>query len=179
MIVFFDAQKKPISPGKNWPVTLRWKQSKLRFTPQSFEVQPASPTGSAVLFPVWFGNDTVEAVVANYSPEPLTIVITGWLVLGLCLGGGAAGGLAAYDKFKGSWIWRIFIGILGGAVLCWRPSHRRGGDQHDILCRSSGWSKILGRARIRVRSRRQDSGIANQEGGDQEEVKGDVAALWV
>jgi hypothetical protein len=119
MIVFFDAQKKPISPGKNWPVTLRCKQSKLRFTPQSFEVQPASPTGSAVLFPVWFGSDTVEAVVANYSPEPLTIVITGWLVLGLCLGGGAAGGLAAYDKFKGSWIWRIFIGILGGAVLCW------------------------------------------------------------
>jgi hypothetical protein len=119
MIVFFDAQKKPISPGKNWPVTLRCKQSKLRFTPQSFEVKPSSPSGAAVLFPVWFGSDTVEAVVANYSPEPLTIVITGWLVLGLCLGGGAAGGLAAYDKFKGSWVWRIFIGILGGAVLCW------------------------------------------------------------
>lgn len=30
-----------------------------------------------------------------------------------------AGGLAAYNKFKGSWLWRIFLGILGGAVLCW------------------------------------------------------------
>jgi hypothetical protein len=41
------------------------------------------------------------------------------MILGLCLGGGLAGGLAAYNKFKGSWIWRIFLGILGGAVLCW------------------------------------------------------------
>jgi len=119
MIVFFDAQRNPVAPGKNWSVTLRSKESKLRFAPQSFQVQPDSPTGSAVLFPVSFGNDTIEAVIANYSPQPLSVVVTGWLVLGLCLGGGLAGGLAAYDKFKGSLLWRILLGILGGGVLCW------------------------------------------------------------
>jgi uncharacterized membrane protein YeaQ/YmgE (transglycosylase-associated protein family) len=119
MIVFFDGQGNPVPPGKNWAVTLRSKESKLRFAPQSVQVEPNSPTGSAVLFPVSFGSDTIEAVIANYTPQPLPIVITGWLVLGLCLGGGVAGGLAAYDKFKGSWLWRIFLGILGGAVLCW------------------------------------------------------------
>ncbi len=41
------------------------------------------------------------------------------MVVGLCLGGGMAGGLAAYNKFKGSWFWRLFLGILGGAVLTW------------------------------------------------------------
>jgi len=119
MVVFFDAQNNPVAPGKNWKVTLHSQQSKFRFAPQSFEVQPTSPTGSAVLFPVSFGADKVEAVMANYNPQPLPIVITGWLVLGLCLAGGVAGGLVAYNKFKGSWLWRIFLGILGGAVLCW------------------------------------------------------------
>jgi uncharacterized membrane protein YeaQ/YmgE (transglycosylase-associated protein family) len=119
MVVFFDAQQHPISPGRTWQVTLRSKQSRLHFNPQSFEVQPTSPTGSAVLFPVGLGTDAIDAVVAGYTLEPLAIVITGWLVLGLCLAGGIAGGLAAYDKFKGSLLWRIFLGILGGAVICW------------------------------------------------------------
>ena len=119
MLVFYDANQNPVAPGKNWPVTLRSTQSKLHFTPANFEVQAGSPSGSAMLFPVSWGSDTVEAVVANYTIKPLPLVITGWMILGLCLGGGLAGGLAAYNKFKGSWIWRIFLGILGGAVLCW------------------------------------------------------------
>ena len=72
-----------------------------------------------MLFPTWLGTDTIEAVVANYKPEPIKVVITGWLVLGLCVAGGVAGGLAAFKKFKDSWPWRMFSGILGGAVLCW------------------------------------------------------------
>jgi hypothetical protein len=119
MIVFLNANNEPVPPGRNWPVTLHCKQSKLHFAPATFEVQGSSPTGSAALFPVSWGSDTVEALLANYSPPPLSLVITGWMVLGLCLGGGLAGGLAAYDKFKGSWLWRIFLGILGGAILTW------------------------------------------------------------
>jgi hypothetical protein len=119
MIVFLNASNEPVAPGRNWRVTLRCKQSKLHFAPATFDVQGSSPTGSAALFPVSWGSDTVEALLANYSPPPLSVVITGWMVLALCLGGGVAGGLAAYDKFKGSWLWRIFLGILGGAILTW------------------------------------------------------------
>ena len=119
MLVFYNSSQDPVAPGKNWPVRLRSRQSKLQFTPASFEVQATSPTGSAVLFPISWGSDTVEAVVAGYTIQPLTIEITFWMILGRCLAGGLAGGLAAYNKFKGSWIWRIFLGILGGAVLCW------------------------------------------------------------
>lgn len=119
MIVFYDAQQNPISPGKDWPVILRSSKSRLHFAPQSFQVLASSPVGYASLFPVSWGSDTVQAVVTNYTVQPLTVVITGWLVVGLCLAGGVAGGLAAYNKFKDSWIWRVFIGILGGAVFCW------------------------------------------------------------
>jgi hypothetical protein len=119
MVVFYDAQRKPVAPGKNWQVKLQSRQSKLHFTPASFEVQAGSPSGSSVLLPTSWGNDTVDAVVANYTIQPLPIVITGWVILGLCLAGGVAGGLAAYSKFKGSCLWRIFLGILGGAALCW------------------------------------------------------------
>ena len=69
--------------------------------------------------PMAFGTETIEAVVANYKPEPLKVVITGWSVLGLCIAGGLAGGLLAFMQFRDSWAWRIFAGILSGAVLCW------------------------------------------------------------
>jgi len=119
MVVFLDGQKNPIAPGKKWAVTLHSKESKLHFGPESFEIPGNSPMGSAQLLPVSWGNDTVEAVVADYSPQPLPVAVTGWMVVGLCLGGGIAGGLAAFNKFKGSWYWRVFLGILGGAVLTW------------------------------------------------------------
>jgi hypothetical protein len=112
---FFDEHGIEMSIGQNYQISLRSEQSKLRFTPDSF--QP--PTGHAALFPTSVGSDTIDATLAHYPLQKLSIVITGWLVLGLCLGGGVAGGVAAYDKFKGSWLWRIFLGILGGAVLCW------------------------------------------------------------
>jgi hypothetical protein len=118
-IVFFDEDQKPVAPGRSWQVNLSSKQSKLHFAPQSFQVAPNSPTTTSALYPVSFGSDTVGVVVEHYTPLPLPIRITGWMVLGLCLGGGLAGGLAAYNKFKGSVLWRMFLGILGGSVLCW------------------------------------------------------------
>lgn len=119
MIVFLDGQNNPVSPGKKWTVTLHSKQSKLHFGPESFEVPDNSPMGSAHLLPVSWGNDTVEAVVEDYRPHPLAVTVTGWVVVGLCLAGGIAGGLVAFNKFKDSWYWRVFLGILGGAVLSW------------------------------------------------------------
>jgi hypothetical protein len=120
MVVFQDAHGNPISTGKNWKVTLHTRQSKLRLAPNNVvEINQDSASGSAQLFPMEVGKDTVEAIVPTFTPQPIEILITGWLVLGLCLLGGVAGGLAAYDKFRGSLFWRIFLGILGGAVLCW------------------------------------------------------------
>ena len=112
---FRDEHGNQISTGQSYQVSLHSEQSKLRIVPNPF--QP--PTGHADLFPVSVGSDTIDAAVTNYPTQKLDIVITGWLVLGLCLAGGVAGGLAAYNKFKGSWLWRIFLGILGGAILCW------------------------------------------------------------
>jgi len=119
MVVFFNEQGSSVAPGKDWQVTLRSKQSKLRFTPTEVEIKQSAPLGSSMLAPLSFGTDVIEAVASGYNPAPLTIVITGWMVLGLCWAGGVAGGMAAFNKFGGSWFWRIFLGILGGVLLCW------------------------------------------------------------
>lgn len=119
MVVFYNELGIPIATGDDWKVTLRSKRSKLRFVPGLVEVKQNSSLGSASLFPTSFGADTIEAIIPDYQPKPLNIIVTGWLVLGLCAAGGVAGGLAAYNKFKGSWFWRIFLGVLGGALLCW------------------------------------------------------------
>lgn len=119
MVVFYNADKTPVAPGRNWPVTLRSTQSKVQFTLPSFEVQAASPVGSTQVFPVSWGSDTVEAVIEDYTLQPLRIIISVWLVLGLCLIGGALGGVGAYLQSKDSWIRRIFFGVVGGALLCW------------------------------------------------------------
>jgi hypothetical protein len=118
-IVFYDANNNPVAPGKKWNISLHSSESRLHFAPGAIEVASDSPTGSAALLPVAWGADTIEAVVPNYQTRPLKVVVTGWLVVILCLAGGVAGGLAAYNKFKGSWVWRVFLGILGGATLSW------------------------------------------------------------
>jgi hypothetical protein len=40
-VVFLDVHKNPVAPGKNWPVTLHSKESRLHFAPESFEVPEA------------------------------------------------------------------------------------------------------------------------------------------
>ena len=57
------------------------------------------------------------------------------------------------------------------AGLSVSPSPRpcRGGDQYDILCSSVDWEKVLGAARVRDGSRRQDSGTAHQNGGREQQ----------
>ncbi len=112
---FFDEHGVEMSTAQSYQVSLHSEQSKLKISPNPF--QP--PSGHADLFPTSVGSDTLDATVTYYPIQKLTIVITGWLVLGLCIAGGLAGGLAAYNKFQGSWKWRIFLGILGGAALCW------------------------------------------------------------
>jgi hypothetical protein len=117
--VVFVNDHGPIAPGKDWQVTLHSSQSKLAFTPVDLSIKANSAYGSALLSPRSVGSDTIEAVVPDYEPQPLKVTITWKLVLALCLAGGILGGIAAYEQFKGSWFWRVFLGLLGGAVLSW------------------------------------------------------------
>jgi hypothetical protein len=119
VLVVFVNDRGPIAPGWDWPVTLRTSQSKLALTPVSLIVKGDSPLGSAMLLPRSVGSDTIEAVVSDYEPLPLPVVITWRAVLVLCLGGGVLGGIAAYQQFRGSWFWRVFLGLVGGAFFSW------------------------------------------------------------
>jgi hypothetical protein len=119
VLVVFVNDRGPIAPGRDWPVTLRTSQSKFDLAPGSLIVKGNSPLGSAMLLPRSVGSDTIEAVVSDYEPVPLAVMITWRAVLALCLGGGVLGGIAAYQQFKGSWFWRVFLGLVGGAFFSW------------------------------------------------------------
>ena len=47
------------------------------------------------------------------------MVVSIWLVVTLCLVGGALGGIAAKDTLKGYIWWWIFIGVVAAIVLVW------------------------------------------------------------
>lgn len=115
----FVNDRGPIAPGKDWPVTFQTSESKVGFSPDRVIVKADSAIGSAVVMPKSVGSDTIEAVVPGYEPKPIKIDVTWKFVLALCLIGGALGGIAAYEQFKGSWFWRIFLGLIGGAFLSW------------------------------------------------------------
>lgn len=119
MVVFSNEQGVPIVTGADWKVTLHSTQSKLRFVPGLVEVKNDSALGATSLFPLSVGHDKIEAIVPDYQPKPLEIVITGWFVLFTCIVGGLAGGLAAYGTLHGSFWWRLFFGVLGGLILSW------------------------------------------------------------
>jgi hypothetical protein len=118
LVVFVDDQEA-IAPGRDWPISLHTERSKLSLTPVNLTVKGDSPLGSAWLVPTSVGTDTIDAVAADYPTASLNVVITWKLILALCLAGGAVGGIAAYQQFRGSWFWRIFLGLTGGALLSW------------------------------------------------------------
>ena len=55
----------------------------------------------------------------GHNKQRIAVEVSIWLVVTLCLIGGAIGGIAAKDTLKGSIWWRIFIGIVGAIVLVW------------------------------------------------------------
>src|SRR6266550_4113053 len=74
---------------------------------------------------VWEGHPITRIEVqsngqwVDLNNQPIAVEVSIWLVVTLCLIGGAIGGIAAKDTLKGSIWWRIFIGIVGAIVLVW------------------------------------------------------------
>lgn len=112
--------KRPVETDKDIHVSLSLPNSKVRLQEGSEITIPKGRSSVSVsLVPAEIGKASVIANAASLPESSGTVDITGLAVILLCLAGGVVGGLCAFDAFKGSLFWRIFLGIVGGAVLTW------------------------------------------------------------
>jgi hypothetical protein len=111
----------PVNADKSIPVTFELNSSKIRLASASkeVEIQKGSSAVSILLVPMEIGEAQLKVSIPDRPTATYPVRVTGLVVILLCLAGGIIGGLCAFDAFKGSLFWRIFLGVVGGAVLTW------------------------------------------------------------
>jgi hypothetical protein len=116
---FFDDQGRCIQTDHKRHVNVFSTNPTLHVEPDSFDVPANDGTATVFLEPTWRGTASLEMWTPGHNKQRIAVEISIWLVVTLCLIGGAIGGIAAKDTLKGSIWWRIFIGIVGAIVLVW------------------------------------------------------------
>jgi len=116
---FFDDQGRCIQTDRKRHVNVSSTNPSLHVAPDSFDVLANDGTATIFLQPTWRGTASLEMWTPGHAKQRIAVEVSIWLVVTLCLIGGAIGGIAAKDKLKGSIWWRIFIGIVAAIVLVW------------------------------------------------------------
>jgi hypothetical protein len=135
---FFDHNRLPINTDRQRDVYFLSTTTKVSAAPSPKKVNPGEPAALAELLPTGIGADDLKVFTAGLPAATLHVVVSGWLVLFLALGGGAIGGLLAFEAFRGSLAWRVFTGLVAGCLCVWAYvfgalSHSRSGILHNIF----------------------------------------------
>jgi len=116
---FFDDQGHCIQTDRKRHVNVSSTNPTLHVEPDSFDVAANDGAATIYLEPTWRGTASLDMWTPGHAKQRIGVEISIWLVVTLCLIGGAVGGIAAKDKLKGSIWWRIFVGIVAAIVLVW------------------------------------------------------------
>ena len=119
LVEFFDQYGNPIQTATNRTVTFMPTSPHLRLQPTQVVVPPGNSSTSVALMPVRLGHGKLNVSTPGYKTVSLDVEVTGMSMILLCLAGGVVGGVCAFNAFKGVLLWRLFLGIVGGAVLSW------------------------------------------------------------
>jgi len=115
----FDNDGNPVQTTTRRTVTFTPISPKLRLLPTQADILPGSSSTTAAVLPVGLGHAKLNVSTPGYKSVIVEVEVTGLSVILLCLAGGIAGGFCAFNAFKGSLLWRIFLGVIGGAILSW------------------------------------------------------------
>jgi uncharacterized membrane protein YeaQ/YmgE (transglycosylase-associated protein family) len=117
----FGPGNVPVKTDRDIPVTIAFNSPTVRLGLASKEIEIKKDTSAVAvpLIPLELGKANLQVSIPNRPTETYPVTVTGLTVILLCLAGGVIGGVCAFDAFKGSLFWRIFLGIVGGAVLTW------------------------------------------------------------
>ena len=116
---FFDGQGHCVQTSRKREVHFSTTNPTLHIEPGSLNVESDSCIATVFLEPTWPGTATLEMWTPGYERQSIAVVISIWLVIVLCLIGGAVGGAVAKDTTKGSIWWRLFVGVVGAIVIVW------------------------------------------------------------
>jgi hypothetical protein len=142
---FFDQDGRPIQTDRVRKITfISSNPSLLHLDPASQDVQAAESGTAIYLIPTWSGSADVDIWTAGYDHQRLTIVVSIWLVVVMCLGGGVVGGIAAKQRLKGSVLWRSFVGALGAIVLVWIAVYAVLPRTHSVIAHNLVSVLVLG-----------------------------------
>jgi hypothetical protein len=116
---FYDKDGNLIQTATKRTITITPISSKVQVRPMRVDIEPGNSSATISVLPMSFGRAEFKVSTPGYPSVVYALEITSWSVILLCLGGGIVGGVCAFKAFKGSLLWRIFLGVVGGAVLAW------------------------------------------------------------
>jgi len=116
---FYDPRGYPIQTATKRTMTFTPISSTVRLLPMRVDIEPGGSLATVLVFPAGLGRAELNVSTPGYKSVAHVVEVTGLTVILLCLGGGIIGGVCAFNALQGSLPWRIFLGVVGGAVLAW------------------------------------------------------------
>jgi len=116
---FFDGQGHCVQTNRKREVHFSSTNPTLHIDPGSLNIESDNCAATVFLEPTWPGTATLEMWTPGYDRQRIAVVTSIWMVIVLCLVGGAVGGAVAKDTMRGSLWWRLFLGIVGAIVVVW------------------------------------------------------------
>ncbi|MBZ5553446.1 MAG: hypothetical protein LAO21_12050 [Acidobacteriia bacterium] len=119
MVELFDPSDNAIQTSVARTVTFTPLRPTVWLRPLQVDIPPGGFSARAVVIPTSLGPTELSVSTPGYKSVVIKMEVTGLTVILLCVGGGIVGGICAFKAFQGSLPWRLFLGVVGGAVLAW------------------------------------------------------------
>jgi hypothetical protein len=117
---FVDDKANPVKTHAHYSYSFRSNSAHVRLKPESDHTEPEAFDFSASVTPTAFGKVTIEAYVPGYQPVQHSLEVTGFLLLGLCVLGGALGGLVNhFDRKQRGLAASLLTGMVVALPITW------------------------------------------------------------
>jgi len=117
---FVDRNAAPVKTHAPFSYSFRVNSAHVRLKPEADQTHPGAIDFATSVAPTAFGTVTIEASVPGYQPINHSFEVTGFLLLGLCVVGGALGGLVNhFDRKQKGLPASLLTGMIVALPITW------------------------------------------------------------
>jgi len=117
---FVDRNAAPVKTHAPFAYSFRANSAHVHLKPESDQTQPGAIDFATSVAPTAFGKFTIEAYVPGYPPIHHSLEVTGFLLLALCVLGGALGGLVNhFDRKQKGLAASLLTGMIVALPITW------------------------------------------------------------